>query len=139
MIHFEKEISLKIFNPHLYQLPTELEEFFNNIYEHMCEKFNCPKYEIELSVISEEEIRELNKNYRNKDKETDVLSFPMKTEENELFLGAIYFCYSVIKKNNPNLLSEFSFLFIHSFLHLLGHEHGEHMFQLQEEIFSHFF
>ena len=91
--------------------------------------------EINLIIVSKDEIRKLNNEYRNIDKYTDVLSFPINAEENlkekwnfEL-LGDIYISDYVIKKNaiknSHSIIYEYSYMFLHSVLHLLGYDHIE--------------
>lgn len=130
---------MEILNPHNYELPFNLKEYFLRINSLFIEYFSLPNYEIELVVMDEEKIRKLNFEYRGKDCSTDVLSFPLNPIEGELILGSIYFCYPVIKKNNENLLYEFCFLLIHSYLHLLNYEHGKEMFDLQDKFINQIF
>lgn len=89
---------------------------------------------LSIAIVSKEEIKKINKNYRSKNKETDVLSFPnifidkkwdgLSFEENDL--GEIILCYDVIKKqskeNYKTVEKEFLFMCVHSVLHLLGYE-----------------
>lgn len=98
------------------------------------EDFEAP-CEVSVSVVSSDEIRTLNREHRNKDKETDVLSFPMYDGEYEahdlssgrLNLGDIVLCADVCAKQARELEhsvgEEISFLCIHSTLHLLGYDH----------------
>jgi len=104
--------------------------------------------EISLMICSDEEIKNLNKVYREKDYATDVLSFPMSEDPYEEggMLGDIVISLDTAKKQAAEadiaLEREISFLFIHGLLHLMGfdHELGEdeekEMFDLQEEILS---
>lgn len=99
---------------------------------------NC---EISLLMTDDETIKELNKNFRGKDKATDVLSFPM--EENNM-LGDIVISADTAKRQAADadipLERETAFLYIHGLLHLLGYDHEKstedeaHMFALQEDI-----
>ncbi len=70
-------------------------------------------------------IKKLNKRFRNKNKETDVLSFPIKSDFNKNYRGDIAICYEIInlrsKKTNFNI--EFDKMWIHGLLHLLGYNH----------------
>ena len=70
-------------------------------------------------------IKKLNKKFRKKNKETDVLSFPIKSHFNKSYKGDIAICYEIInlrsKKTNFNI--EFDKMWIHGFLHLLGYNH----------------
>lgn len=78
-------------------------------------------------VASEELVRRLNRDYRNKDAVTDVLSFPLG-EEDEI-TGEIYICWPRVKSQaveyGNSLHREFCFLLVHGILHLLGYDHGE--------------
>ncbi|MBQ4511030.1 MAG: rRNA maturation RNase YbeY [Clostridia bacterium] len=106
--------------------------------------------EVSVTFTDNEKIRELNKNYRNKDSSTDVLSFPMfnSTEEMEYMdvvpLGDIVISLEKAKEQAHNFYHgsyhELAFLSIHSTLHLLGYDHEtskedeEDMFRRQKEI-----
>ena len=85
-------------------------------------------------------IKEYNKNYRNIDKETDVLSFP-SDEEGELgdIIISIDRAKDQAKEYGHSLKRELSFLLCHGILHCLGFDHQtkdeeEVMFSLQEKI-----
>ncbi len=107
------------------------------------------KAEISVSLVSSEEIRRLNKEFRKVDRVTDVLSFPMDEDENEefggtVFLGDIIVCPKRIAEQAPlyqtDYKREFCLMVIHSALHLLGYDHmndaeKKEMFALQEKIF----
>lgn len=94
--------------------------------------------EISLSFVSLEEIHELNKEYRGVDRPTDVLSFPMfdDLEEleamseqgmGELPLGDVVICMDKIRQQAEEFghteERETVYLFTHSVLHLLGYDH----------------
>lgn len=89
-------------------------------------------YEISISVVSPEKIRELNRDYRSVDKETDVLSFPL-FERGQIpssgMLGDIVISSQRVKDQakefNHSEEREFIYLSIHSLLHLLGYDHIE--------------
>ena len=85
-------------------------------------------------LSGEKEIKNLNKKFRNKNKATDVLSFPFYTKkelykrlinEKEIYLGDIIINLSKIK--NKKVIKKFKFefdrLWIHGLVHLLGHDH----------------
>ncbi len=84
---------------------------------------NC---QIELILTDSNEIRKLNKTYRNIDKPTDVLSFPLEELPNSP-LGSIVINIDKIKQNSNEFShskdDEFTLLFLHGFLHLLGYDH----------------
>ncbi|RPG96411.1 MAG: rRNA maturation RNase YbeY [Candidatus Pelagibacter sp. TMED165] len=92
------------------------------------------KLELSILLSGDEEIKKLNLKFRNKNKTTDVLSFPffkkkdfkLKLKKRDKFyLGDIIININKIKKNNKNLdfKNNFDFLWIHGFAHLLGYQH----------------
>ena len=103
-----------------------------------------------IIIVDEEKIHYLNKNYRNKDSVTDVISFALEDEDSFIktdvrILGAIYICLKRAKEQSieygHSFLREISFLSVHGLLHLLGYDHMEKeeekiMFNLQEMILN---
>ena len=102
-----------------------------------------------LIIVDNQYIHELNKTYRNMDKETDVITFALEDEDSiilpneERVLGDIYISIEKAKEQaesyGHSLLRELSFLAIHGFYHLLGYDHQTKeeetiMFQKQEEV-----
>ena len=89
------------------------------------EVINCKS--INISFVSQQEIKELNRRFLNKNKTTNVLSFPSDPKFYEDLLGEIAICPYVIKeesivqgkKEHDHLIH----LIIHSVLHLLGYDH----------------
>ncbi|MEQ0489178.1 rRNA maturation RNase YbeY [Anaerococcus murdochii] len=91
--------------------------------------------EVSLSIVDKETIHKLNKEYRNVDRETDVLSFPLDEEgfDNEgnplILLGDIVICLDVAEDQavdfGHSLEREIMYLICHSTLHLLGYDHIE--------------
>ncbi|RRS29856.1 MAG: heat-shock protein [Epsilonproteobacteria bacterium (ex Lamellibrachia satsuma)] len=88
--------------------------------------------EIELIITDNKTIQELNQEYRDKDKPTDVLSFPMETPftEQSVFdipLGSIVISADLVRTKatefGHTVQDELSLLFIHGLLHLLGYDH----------------
>jgi len=109
---------------------------------------NCFKKEvlISLGLVSEEEIRKINQEYRKKDAATDVLSFANYEKREDLvnfgkediFLGEILLCFDDIdkycQKEGIDFEREICKVLSHGVLHLLGFEHGEEMFGIQNSI-----
>ncbi len=84
--------------------------------------------EVSLSLVNNEEIKELNKKYRGKDYSTDVLSFPLNEEIEELIiLGDIIVSIQKViqqsKEYNHSFERELIYLIIHGMFHLLGYDH----------------
>ena len=79
-------------------------------------------------LTNNQKMKELNKKFRNKNKTTDVLSFPFHNKINNkknIYLGDIAISYEIINKRskNSNFFIEFDKMWIHGYLHLLGHNH----------------
>lgn len=91
------------------------------------------KTEISMSVVSKQQIRELNRIYRGVDRDTDVLSFPMTedfeaaAEQPYIMLGDVVICMEKAKEQaeeyGHTLKREIVYLFVHSVFHLLGYDH----------------
>lgn len=91
------------------------------------------EYEVSLSFVTNDEIREINREYRGIDKVTDVLSFPMLTEDDfeieyeEFSLGDIIISVEradeQAKEYGHSIEREICFLVCHSMFHLLGYDH----------------
>ena len=91
------------------------------------------KAELSISIVSSDEIQQLNNDYRKKDKPTNVLSFPSDIPDfipqDIPELGDIFLCHDVIAKEaseqNKPLIAHYTHLVIHGVLHLLGYDHVE--------------
>ena len=115
---------------------------------------NLEDTELEFSIIitDNERIHEINKEYRNIDRPTDVISFALEDSEdikleNYRILGDIYISIDKVKEQAKEYghseKRELAFLTIHGFLHLLGYDHMKEedekvMFAKQEEILNGF-
>ena len=79
---------------------------------------------ISIALVSEKEIKDLNKVYRNKNKITDVLSFSIDSED---VLGEVLICLKQAKRqakiNHKTNKLELQLLTTHGILHLLGYDH----------------
>ncbi|HMM69100.1 rRNA maturation RNase YbeY [Gudongella oleilytica] len=86
-------------------------------------------WEISVSFVTNDEIRELNREYRGKDEPTDVLSFPFEDEFRigEKMLGDIVISTEKVlqqaKDLGHSLQREISYLAVHSMFHLMGYDH----------------
>ena len=106
--------------------------FFNTLVKLFPKKYRFIGKKISLSILlsDNKNIKKLNKSFRNKNKSTDVLSFPFEKKLNlkkDTYLGDIVISYTFM--NNPKNINNLDFkdkvtkIFIHGFLHLLGHDH----------------
>ena len=126
------------------------EIFFNRICKNFPKKFRFINKKVYLTLLlsNNKKIKILNKKFRNKNKHTDVLSFPFDQEKQmskEVYLGDIIISFNYI--NKPKNLTNKVFkektikIFIHGFLHLLGYDHiknkdYEKMFIKEQKIFN---
>lgn len=138
-LHFESESQTSF--------SFDCEALGKEIFSAFLDYVNCP-YEAEVSLLltTDEEIQKVNRETRNMDKSTDVLSFPMNEfpiagdfsflesepyafhpESGELILGDILISTEHIKNQAAEYghseRREFSFLMVHSLFHLIGYDH----------------
>lgn len=99
---------------------------------------------VNVVLVNDEEIHEYNRNFRNVDRPTDVLSFiDGDVDEGQLLMGDIIISIDALRRQAKDyghtLKREFCFLVVHGYLHLLGYDHHteneeKEMFGLQFEI-----
>ena len=148
-LYFEEEGSLK--------LPFEAKELAEDVITEALDYIGCP-YETEVSLLltMNEEIHALNKEFRDIDRATDVLSFPMidyetpgefdfledeeeyfHPESGELILGDIVISKEKVMSQAEEFghtpKREYAFLIAHSVLHLTGYDHMEEQERLVME------
>ena len=107
-------------------LPEELDALLETALLTAAQNQNLPENcEVSVSFKTELEIRELNRQYRGKDKPTDVLSFP--GFPNQPALGDIVICLNIAEEQARRYAHSFerelAFLAVHGLLHLLGYDH----------------
>lgn len=154
-LYFEEEGELKL------DLPCE--ELAKEVVEAALDYVDCPyEAEVNLLLTMNEQIHEMNQNFREIDRATDVLSFPMidyeeagnfdfledrddcfHPESGELVLGDIVISKEKVlaqaEEFGHSPKREFAFLIAHSMLHLFGYDHMEdderiEMERMQREI-----
>ena len=108
------------------------EYFFKNICKFFPKKYQYLNKKVSLTLLlsNNRGIKKLNKNFRNKNKSTDILSFPFSKNiklNKETYLGDIIISYNFMDKPKSQKLKNFKDkvikTFIHGFLHLLGFDH----------------
>ncbi|HOW12764.1 MAG TPA: rRNA maturation RNase YbeY [Candidatus Pacearchaeota archaeon] len=99
-------------------------KFFRNIAQKILLEENKKNKTFSVAFLSKDDIKKLNKKFRNKNKPTDILSF--KIEEGD-YLGEIIICPEIVKENakiyKESFKNEMKNIFIHGVLHLLDYEH----------------
>ena len=119
--------------------------FFRKICKAFPKKYQFLNKKVSLSLLlsNDKNIKRLNKNFRKKNKATDVLSFPSSQKvkiSKQVYIGDIIISYNFIDKPKSQELKIFKTkltkIFIHGFLHLLGYDHiknKDHIKMLKEE------
>jgi len=124
--------------------------FFRSICKSFPKKYQFVNKKIFLTLLlsNNKSIKKLNKKFRNKNKATDILSFPFQKKvklTNNLYLGDIIISYNFVNKNTNKEIKLFKDkvikIFIHGFLHLLGFDHIKlknynNMFQEEQKIYQ---
>jgi probable rRNA maturation factor len=139
------------------EVNTKIESLVEQVVQKALEVEVEDDYEVSISFVDNHEIRELNKQYRDKDTATDVLSFPLmefeETEENyndedeyvqeDKLLGDIVISLEKAQEQateyGHSFERELAFLTVHGVLHLLGMDHEDEeqekeMLQKQDKI-----
>lgn len=136
----------------------ETKDFEKTIKKVLETALDCHKIkgDCEISVVftNGQKIREINRQFRNIDRETDVLSFPqyeyetegiLKTDDNPIVLGDIVINLEKAEEQsndfNHSFMREVGYLAAHSVLHLLGYDHmkedeKKRMREKEEEIMN---
>ena len=108
------------------------EFFFKEVCNFFPKKYRFPNKKITLTILlsNNKFIKKLNKNFRNKNKSTDILSFPLtkkKLISKKTYIGDIIISYNFIDKPKSQNIKSFKEklikTFIHGYLHLLGFDH----------------
>ena len=128
----------------------EEKEILEKYITHITKKLKIEKAIFNIILVDKEKIHDLNKEYRNVDKPTDVISFALEDEKSiknpvARMLGDIYICipiaYEQAEYYGHSRIREVCFLATHGILHLLGYDHmtepeEKEMFKIQEELLS---
>jgi probable rRNA maturation factor len=142
-------MEIEIFNETKEDLAEELKEL-KKLLENVSKDEGLDNILFNVIIVDNSKIRELNRDYRNIDRETDVISFALEDDksfnlEEIRVLGDIYISIEKARSQaleyGHSFKRELSFLAIHGFLHLLGYDHMEReeeeiMFKKQEEVLS---
>lgn len=124
----------------------------NDYMNFITKKMDLDKALFNIIFVSNEEIHKINKEYRNTDRVTDVISFALEDNLDIVYddfrlLGDIYIAidvaYDQAIEYNHSREREVCFLATHGLLHLLGYDHmtleeEKEMFSLQEELLDSF-
>ncbi len=131
-------------------LGLDYKEIYEQVAKEVLDQEGCPyEVEVSLTLVDPDVIKDTNREFREIDRVTDVLSFPMieyttpgdfsnveedfsdcfNPESGELMLGDIMICLDRAREQaeeyGHSVKREFAFLIAHSMLHLLGFDHME--------------
>ena len=126
------------------------EKLFNQVCSYFPKKFRFINKKVYLTLLlsNNKKIKILNKKFRNKNKHTDILSFPFEKKRKntkEMYLGDIIISFNHMDEDNNLTSEEFKKktikIFIHGFLHLLGYDHVKDkdfkkMLKAEEKVFN---
>ncbi|MCR5737841.1 MAG: rRNA maturation RNase YbeY [Eubacterium sp.] len=150
-------MSVIIENEYEKNLDLDYEKIIQDVVEEAVNFVQCPyECEVSVSIVDNEAIHELNRETREIDRPTDVLSFPMleytepanfsdveedvsnfNPDTGELILGDIVISYDKViaqaEEYGHSLRREFAFLVAHSMLHLFGYDHMEEAERVEME------
>ena len=126
------------------------QKFFDNICKKFPKKFRFVNKRAYLTLLlsNNKRIKDLNRKFRNKNKHTDILSFPFEQKKGnikEIYLGDIIISFNYMNKPKDLNSKEFKRktikIFIHGFLHLIGYDHIKEkdykkMFNIEKKVFS---
>ena len=88
--------------------------------------FRKKNHEFTILLTNNNKMKKLNLKFRNKNKITDVLSFPLKAKsKNKLYVGDIAISFEIINKRSKSSFFDLEFdkMWIHGYLHLIGYDH----------------
>ena len=149
----ESEIVNKVIFNNLTEENVEEESLLEEVLMFAMKKEKLEDTSFDVIFVDNSYIHELNKNYRNIDRETDVITFALEDDDtiingsSERMLGDIYIsldkAHSQAKEYGHSFKRELSFLAVHGFYHLLGYDHMTEeeekiMFGKQEEVLQEF-
>lgn len=94
-------------------------------------------YELSIICVGLDKMQNINLEYRKLDKPTDILSFPLEINtQNMCGTGEIYLCFDMIEKKaklfNISLKQYTEYVLVHGMVHLLGYDHGDQMDKLEK-------
>jgi len=139
----------KIYNETDHKLKKEI-KYMRKVLKYAAKREGLYNTYFNVIIVDNPYIKKINKEYRNIDKETDVISFALLDDEREVegdkvILGDIYIsidkAISQSKEYGHSLVRELCFLSVHGLLHLLGYDHmnkeeEKEMFEKQEMILN---
>ena len=87
--------------------------------------FKNKTQEFTIFLTNNEKIKKLNKKFRNQNKPTDVLSFPLRYIKKNVYIGDIAISFEIVNQRakSSNFFFELDKMWIHGYFHLIGYDH----------------
>ena len=87
--------------------------------------FKKKKHEFSVLLTNNKKMKNLNFKFRNKDKPTDVLSFPFSKLNKNEYIGDIAISFEIVNQRakSSNFFFELDKMWIHGYFHLIGYDH----------------
>lgn len=142
-------LNLNVINDDEHPIPNQ--DLLEKCFALVADKHNISEAEVNVSIVSNQEIQQINKQFRHKDKPTNIISFEFEKPEGlpediaANFWGDIVIAPDVLKREakeqNKKLDAHWQHIFIHGLLHLLGYDHiddieAEEMESLEIELLA---
>ncbi|MBY7733748.1 rRNA maturation RNase YbeY [Francisella philomiragia] len=142
-------LNLNVINDDEHPIPNQ--DLLEKCFALVADKHNISQAEVNVSIVSNQEIQQINKQFRHKDKPTNIISFEFEKPEGlpediaANFWGDIVIAPDVLKREakeqNKKLDAHWQHIFIHGLLHLLGYDHiddieAEEMESLEIELLA---
>ena len=130
MINADVVVENKLWNKKIKSPSNYIKKKINKIFK--LNSLKIKRFSLTILLTGNSKMRYLNKKFRDKNKTTDVLSFPnlstvdfKKKTNTEIYLGDIALSYEIINRRSKdsNFDLEFDKMWIHGYLHLLGYDH----------------
>ena len=134
--NYEVKEMIEKYNKFIEEYKTTIDRLVARAFK--LEGFNLPNVYIGIGVVTEQEIKQINSEYRKVDAPTDVLSFPIFTKQEldkmiedkcdtEMSIGDIVLCMDVIERHaveyGTGFNREMLYMIVHGICHLLGYDH----------------
>jgi len=130
MINVDVVVENKLWNKKIKNPNDYIKKKIKKIFE--LNSLKRMNFSLTILLTDNSKMKYLNKKFRNKNKITDVLSFPnlditdlKKKTNTEIYLGDIALSYEIVnqRSEDSNFNLEFDKMWIHGYLHLLGYDH----------------
>ena len=124
-------MSLSIINHNNFKVDKPLSDKLNHAFELICVEEGLSNCSVNIKIVDNNEIENLNKKFRNKDRPTNVLSFSNEDISRRITnnLGDIAISYEYVERESKEQDKKFDdhivHMFIHGIYHILGFDHKD--------------